>query len=316
MKPCGIAIYLLLFLAGSVPFGTCAQSKEKALFYAKNGKIVLGGTLNGIHEIGPGSYVVTDDIYISPSAVLKIHPGTRLWFENRARIEIAGSFVAIGDSSNPITLAALPLRRYYRNPYSSDSLWEGIVVTGKGSAIFASTTIRDSRYGIRAPGCERISLSNLTLSNIKETLVELPDHSKKGQLDKPFALTFTSAQTGEPVFSSANQVYWKEFSPIRKIAFCIFGAGAIGLSTAAICEAIIGKKNTEKGISHLEDGQNSLAPNSSSGLPVTYFDSWQNDYQKSRENYLRMNIFSIAGAACAVGFVFTIPSPKAAGVIK
>jgi len=280
-------------------------------FYAKSNRLVIGGTMEGVVSLGPGEYVVSDDIYVPPLSKLIIAPGTKFWFENRMRMEIAGELIAIGDSVNPITLTALPLKGYYRNPYTNKSLWEGVVITGNGVVVMHSTNVENAKYGIRAPdGCKKLRASNLILSNIEETIIELPGGKKDGSLDKPISLTFPVNSAIVPVALPYNQIAYKQLDTPRKLLIPALSGGALVFTGLSIFKAIHAKRESEKGIEILERAEKEM-DNNSTGIPLADYEQWYKYYKRSRNDYIQMSLYGIIGASCTIGLVFSIPSPGA-----
>jgi len=303
-------VSLLILFAGLYTTGTGKTSKEEE-FYSSINKLMIQGTIEGNVEIGPGEYIISEDIFIAPHAHLKIYPGTTLWFENRIQLQVAGKLEAIGDKTKSIEMAALPLENYYRNPHTTDSLWEGIIITEEGTAYFKYAQIRDAKYGIRTPnGCKQFILSDISFSNIENKSVVLPDESISPSNKKIISLKYPQQFDDNYTISNQNHMSWKHLSPVRKVTLGLFGAGIITFTSLALMEASKGKQNSDKANDHLEKSTEQFPSDFTAHIPPFVYDPWAEKTMASRRNYFFMNYFTALGAACAVGFVFSIPSPQ------
>lgn len=286
------------------------EGSDARAYYAGRGKSLLDGKITASATIGPGHFVINDDVYVTQGAELRILPGTTLFFRNRSRLEIAGTLKAIGDGTEGITFRSLPFDMYFRNPYSKDSLWEGIILTETGNALLSKSQIRDARYGIRAPlGCRRLAMSDLMFTNIPESVVELAEVSEKVKPDQPVSLTYPLPQNSSTPTTATNMIAWSELSTVRKISLASLGVGTVGFASLAVYEYLSGNRQKNEGFDRLKEVESKNNENSA-GIPHNSYDSWEENYDKSFSHFGRMSIYSILGAACAVGFVFTIPSPK------
>lgn len=271
---------------------------------------MLEGKITGVASIGPGNYVIDDDVYITRDAVLKIQPGTTLLFKNRTRLEVAGTLRAVGDPARGIIFKSLPVDMYFRNPYSTDLLWEGIVVTETGSAELSQSEIRDARIGVSAPlGCEKMRISHLTFSNVPGTLFELPEFTGKVKPDEPLSVEYPLSHNSGKNTYSPGEIALSDLPATRKFSLAAFGIGTIGFTSLAVCEAISGKRHSNNAVDQLNEAHSVLTENSRS-IPLIHYNTIEEEHMKAYSNYRRMGIYSILAAAGAVGFVFTIPSPK------
>ncbi len=286
------------------------RSSDSRAHFASKGQLMLEGKITGVASIGPGNYVIDDDVYITRDAVLKIQPGTTLLFKNRTRLEVAGTLRAVGDPARGIIFKSLPVDMYFRNPYSTDLLWDGIVVTETGSAVLSQSEIRDARTGVSAPlGCEEMRISHLTFSNIPGTLFELPEFTGKIKPNEPLSVEYPLSHNSGKHTHSPGKIALSDLPAARKLSLAAFGIGTIGFTSLAVYEAISGNRHTNNAVDQASEAQSWLTEKST-GVPLIHYDAFEEEHRKASSNYRRMSIYSILAAAGAVGFVFTIPSPK------
>ncbi|MDR3628226.1 MAG: M36 family metallopeptidase, partial [Ignavibacteriaceae bacterium] len=116
-------------------------SKLETVF--KNRGFIRGNETITSSQTWQGQLLINGDITVSSGATLIIAPGTRLHFENVAKLIINGTLI-VGNSSSSVSTVF--------DRFGSSGTWGGIIFnsTGFGTILYAS--IQHAAYGIKCTG--------------------------------------------------------------------------------------------------------------------------------------------------------------------
>jgi parallel beta-helix repeat protein len=130
-------LYFYVPLLGAVPYST----PDSGVIWTMDDLVAnSGGTVTG----GGGVYVITDEVFISPTDTLTVRPGETVKFEIGVNLIIEGTLIANGDESNMITFTSnsgSPLQGDWGNILFEDT-------SSDANCIINYSIIEYSNYGI------------------------------------------------------------------------------------------------------------------------------------------------------------------------
>ncbi len=274
--------------------------------YQKNGTIMLQGTLSSNTTIGPGNYVIVNDVFVPPTTNLSIRSGTTIWFENGTRIEAGGSITALGDISSPIRFLILPKTEREQTALSSDSLWDGIALSRNASIVIRNAFFAGCRIGIKAPeGCKSAFVQNVTIVNGSPAFQMAGTPSLKAS-EKPIDFAFpTRSIKLLPEKTNKEGTSWTNVHWSRKLLTYGLGLASVALATGALMESLEADKYHNRGNKLYLAALDKYKDN---GMPQDVRAEFLGTWQTGAKHTEQAGYLTIGGSVCVIGFVFTIPS--------
>lgn len=125
-------------------------------------------------------YLIYDSLRVEQGATLRMEAGTRLYFANKAELQVHGRIEATGTADKPIVFRGARTDRMFTYlPYDRLSAqWGGITLhESSTNNLFTHCDIHSGTYGLRARGNDtderKIEMHNSQIHNVDEDALEL-----------------------------------------------------------------------------------------------------------------------------------------------
>ena len=156
------------------------QQHVTLMAYGRDATFLRGKTVVADECIAAGHYVVYDSLVVAPDALLRLEPGTTLYFHDKAFMKVSGTLLAEGTPESPITMRGDRTDKMFSYlPYDRvPGQWGGVIFTAESNGnSLRHCDIHSARYGIKVEQgdivAERISIESSKICNFKGNALEL-----------------------------------------------------------------------------------------------------------------------------------------------